>query len=129
MPEMNTLTVGIVAVMAQHERELISSRTRGALERKKARGYKLGKPENLTPMARLKGMVTRQENARYNLANRQASVLVVTYRDQMMTFDQIAIMLNDNGFRTRTGKSFFAMSVRRLYHRKNQLVDSSDLLQ
>lgn len=35
MPEANTLTIGIFAVLAQHERELISSRTKAALGAKK----------------------------------------------------------------------------------------------
>src|SRR5688572_20704691 len=41
MPEANTLTIGIFAVMAQHEREAISSRTKAALAAKKAQGHKL----------------------------------------------------------------------------------------
>jgi DNA invertase Pin-like site-specific DNA recombinase len=38
MPEANTLTIGIFATLAQHERELISSRTRAALQAKKKQG-------------------------------------------------------------------------------------------
>lgn len=52
MPDANTLTIGIFAVLAQHERELISSRTKAALQMKKKQGVKLGKPENLTDQAR-----------------------------------------------------------------------------
>jgi DNA invertase Pin-like site-specific DNA recombinase len=37
MPDANTLTIGIFAVLAQHERELISSRTRAALQQKNQR--------------------------------------------------------------------------------------------
>ena len=37
MPEANTLTIGIMAVMAQHEREVISTRTKEALKAKKAK--------------------------------------------------------------------------------------------
>ena len=48
MPDLNTLTIGIFATMAQYERELISERTKKALAVKKAQGVKLGKPENLT---------------------------------------------------------------------------------
>ncbi|GAB3900781.1 recombinase family protein [Spirosoma agri] len=49
MPDANTLTIGIFATLAQHERELISSRTKAALQAKIAKGAILGKPENLTP--------------------------------------------------------------------------------
>lgn len=56
MPDANTLTIGIFATLAQHERELISSRTKSALQAKIAQGATLGKPENLTPWAQAKGV-------------------------------------------------------------------------
>ncbi len=115
---MNTLNVGIVAVMAQHERELISSRTKAALQVKKAKGFKLGSPENLTPIARLKGLVVRMENARNNTANRRASALIVIYRAQGLSYCSIADKLNENGFKSRMGKVYHASSVRQLYLRE-----------
>jgi DNA invertase Pin-like site-specific DNA recombinase len=48
MPDANTLTVGLFAVIAQHEREMISKRTIDALTAKKARGAVLGTPANMT---------------------------------------------------------------------------------
>ncbi len=114
IPDANTLTIGIMAVLAQHERELISERTRNALQQKKRQGFQLGKPENLNSLAVEKGRSIRIENARTHQANRQAAELARLYRGQGLTYAHIAEKLNGNGFRTRRGKMFHAMSVQRL---------------
>ena len=42
LPAANTMTVGVMAVVAQHEREAVSARTKAALAAAKRRGVKLG---------------------------------------------------------------------------------------
>ena len=117
MPEANTLTIGIFAVLAQHERELISQRTRVALQAKKEQGFRLGSPQNLDLAARQKGLEVRRLNASSNKANRQASRLVRIYREQGYTFQQIADELNGEGYLTRNGKPFRKGTVHYLFRK------------
>lgn len=64
MPEANTLTIVVMATMAQHVREVISDRTKRALSELMKQGMVLGTPANLTPEAIEKGREVRRQNAR-----------------------------------------------------------------
>lgn len=114
MPDANTLTIGIFAALAQHERELISQRTKAALAAKKARGHTLGTLANLTQEGRLLGAKRTSENARQNEANRRAKAMIEHLKKQNLTMRAIANYLNANGFRTVRGKEFFPATVRHL---------------
>ena len=117
MPDANTLTVGLFAVLAQHERETSSKRTKDALAAKRARGAQLGTPANLTAAARHLGLVTRQQNARQHAGVRQATALITSRRAQGVSFRQIAGELNALGFTARRGGPFNQKQVQRLYER------------
>ncbi|MBD2757758.1 recombinase family protein [Spirosoma validum] len=120
MPDANTLTIGIFASLAQHERELISARTRSALAAKIAQGAKLGKPENLTAQGQQKGGETTRRNAVANPANRRAlSVADMMYKAGK-NYSQIADHLNQTGFHTVRGCAFQATQVMRLLKRQQQ---------
>lgn len=114
IPEANTLTIGIFATIAQHEREIISQRTKDALNALKARGVRLGTPRNLTPLAQRKAVQSIKRNAITNRNNLQASAMISHLRKEGLSYQSIANRLNDLGYRTRYNNEFQAMSVQRL---------------
>ena len=114
MPEANTLTIGLLAALAQHERELISERTKAALAAKKAKGCILGSPQNLTREAILKAAEARRRRALEDPANRRATELAALYRNCGLSYTAIAGKLNSNGHLTRRGKIFSPCTVQRL---------------
>lgn len=117
MPDANTLTIGIFAVLAQHERELISGRTKAALVEKIRQGNKPGTPANLTRAAWAKGQEWLREKALGNENNRRAEALITVYRQQGKNWLTIAGELNKAGFRTARGKQFQAVQVQRIHQR------------
>ena len=117
MPDANTLTVGIFAVLAQHERELISQRTKAALAAKQAQGALLGTPANLTLAATQKGRDSNQAKAHANEHNERAAAHILLLREKGLNYSQIAKKLNALRFVTRYGKPFRAEQVKRLYLR------------
>lgn len=113
LSDFNTLTIGIFATMAQYEREIISKRTKDALQVRKTQlakeGKKLGEKgkENLLKSnAYEKGLQVRQQNAKEAKENIQAIELSKMYKEKGMNLQQIASKLNENGYKTRRGKSF-----------------------
>ena len=117
IPEANSLTIGIFALLAQQERELISERTKKALQAKKERGFKLGTPENLTATARDKSIEVRTNKALNNENTTKAIALLSALKNQNLSLRQLATKLNDSGFLTATGKQFQPTTVKRLLDR------------
>lgn len=114
LPELNTLTAGIFASLAQYESELISSRTKAALAQVKARGGKLGTPGNLKPEHIAFGRIMKKRLARENRANRQAYHFASKLRANGKTLREIAGLLNSEGYRTSRGNLWTAHGIRLL---------------
>lgn len=121
MPDANTLTIGIFATLAQHERELIGERTRKALAVKKQQGFQLGSPQNLTPLAQQKGIAAIKKIAVANENNQRALLTIKGYLHQDKTLQQIANELNASGFRTAKGHLFERVQVHRLMNKLTNL--------
>jgi DNA invertase Pin-like site-specific DNA recombinase len=116
LPDTETLTLGVYAIFAQREKEIISIRTKLALEQKKKQGVILGKPENFTHAGRKAGAEVKKRKAKENPINTRAIALIKVCREQQgLSFAQIAEQLNQSGYTTPQGKAFLRQTVERLY--------------
>lgn len=115
MPEVDNLTVHVMAAVAEREAQLISARTKAALQAARVRGTVLGRPENLTHAAQVKGAAVQRETAR--LAERPLLGYVRLLRDGGHSLRSIAARLNTEGHTTRTGKAFTAVQVSTMLRR------------
>ena len=121
MPEANDLTVGIMALVAQQEREAISRRTKEALAVAKARGVKLGNPNGAAALRRSgQGGVALRATVAAN-ADNFAGDLSPILRDIRSrghhSLRAIAAELNARGMRTRRGGRWQVSNVRNLLRR------------
>ena len=114
MPDLNTLTLGIFASLAQYEAELISKRTKEALAAKKAQGFHLGTPGNLTKEARDKGHRQRRKHAQTQTANKKAYALAKEMREKGSALRTIADCLNNAGIPTTRGNKWYSSTVKNL---------------
>src|SRR3954454_18915621 len=73
-PTANRLTIHILAAVAEHEREMISARTKDALVAAKARGTRLGNPNGLTAEARTQGTAVAVAKRKVQAAARAADL-------------------------------------------------------
>lgn len=116
MPEANSLTVGILACMADYERQLISERTRAALKAAKQRGVTLGNPA----LSVVRNTDTRKAQATWQATTsarrtevREVCLELIQEHGDMPT-RKLAEHLNSAGYKTVTGKAWSATQVWRI---------------
>ena len=116
MPEANALTVGLMACLADYEREMISNRTREALKAAKARGVKLGNPK--LDQVRYTDTTAAREAKSIKAKERNTEILEVVKEIKQgagrLSLRDIANQLNNAGYTTARGKSWQATSVMRV---------------
>lgn len=123
LPEMNETVVGIMAVMAQAEREAISARTTAALAAAKARGAKLGNPQlaAVAPRTAKQALIASQANKA--AAKARAELLRDAVDDARAqgsnTLRGIAAHMNQLLILTPRGGSWAPASVARLLKQLN----------
>lgn len=119
-PNAGNLEVGMLALFAENEAAAISQRTREALAAAKARGVKLGRPENLTDDARAKGRAVAAERIATKTDQRTADLLplIAEIRDAGITSARgIARELDARNVPTARGGKWTAVQVGALLSR------------
>jgi DNA invertase Pin-like site-specific DNA recombinase len=122
MPQANKLTIHIMAAMAEHEAEAISTRTREALKAARARGVKLGGQRG--SVKRMRAMAEKGSQAAA-LARREAArkrredllpILAALQEAGCSTLQRLADGLNERKIPAPRGGSWSAAQVRRVLH-------------
>ena len=107
MPQANRLTIHILAAFAEHEREAISQRTKGALQAARKRGTRLGNPRWSESVAKARQVKDPIPPAP------QLVEMMHRHRAEGMTLRAIAAQLNGLGLRTPKGSQWYAGTVRK----------------
>lgn len=125
MPDANDLTVGIMALVAQQEREAISRRTREALRAAKERGQRLGNPNGAAALGRAqKGNQAALEAIQHQAdehARNLAPVVAAIQAEGFTSLGAMAQELNRRGMLTPRGGRWHKTSVKNLLARLAEL--------
>jgi DNA invertase Pin-like site-specific DNA recombinase len=115
MPELNTLTFGIFATIAQHERELISHRTKAALAIVK-QNKKLGNPHGWKEVQE-KAQNRRKESRQIWLnsieSDRAKNIIGLLRKNGNQSLNEIARNLNFQNIPTQRGGSWQSSLVKK----------------
>ena len=111
MPNADKLSIGIIALLAQRERQLISERTKAGLAVAKQRGAILGNPNPANALKKA-GLAIKARKAEF------AATALKTIREiqstGVETLAKIADCLNKRGEKTARGGTWTATAVKRV---------------
>jgi DNA invertase Pin-like site-specific DNA recombinase len=121
VPGANDLTVGILALVAQQEREAVSKRTREALAAAKVRGTRLGNPNGARALRKARkgnqaAIVAIKANADAHAAELRPVVEALKF-EGVESHAAIAFALNERGILTPRDARWHKSSVRNLLAR------------
>lgn len=122
MPNANRLTVGIMAMVAEEERRMISKRTKEALAAAKRRGTKLGGERGVVPSNTARAMAIKALQFRAQArANDLAPIIEDLQAAGKTSLRAIADGLNELGISTARGGNWSAVQVQRVLERLEKL--------
>jgi DNA invertase Pin-like site-specific DNA recombinase len=119
MPEASRLTIHILAAVAEHERVMISQRTKDALRAAKARGTKLGSPAPKNGAA-VRSHVLQEKAARFR--NGVLPVIKELQSQGIISYKGIASTLNARGVLTANNRRWYGGTVRNIIEYQNESV-------
>ena len=113
IPDANALTLGVMISMAQHEREIISARTKAALAARKARGLPLGNPRDMTAYSAAASEMGQWANRKKAIqrAKEVAPQIQEARKQGHTSLRAIAAYLNEQDIPTPRGKQWTATAV------------------
>lgn len=118
LPDANTLTVGVMASVAQYEREAISERTKKALAAARKRGVVLGGFREESPdIARFQKKAVRAVVEGANTRAEEWRDTIEALQAEGLSLNAMAARLNDDGLPTSRGGAWTATAVKRVVAR------------
>ena len=117
MPEANRLTIGLMANIADYERQLISERTKAALKAAKARGVKLGGPNLWKDRNTDPTKATEARMAKANAFKAEMREVIKEIHQEAgkeLSLRATARKLNEAGYQTPRGSQWSSVQVGRV---------------
>ncbi len=111
MPNADRLSIGIIALLAQRERELISERTKAGLAVAKSRGARLGNPKPADSLIKASQAI-QEKKGLFVIQIRK--IIEEIQSTGVRSLSKIAECLNKRGEKTRRGGIWTATAVKRV---------------